>query len=139
MQKEIGKMGVKIVRDIVEPIKRTGGFERSWKYKIGSDGDSVSIYSDHKAASSLQRGINYVGSTQSLVAWLRTKKEHKGKSESELNRFAFNIKRKIDRGDSPGDGSTLKTLAPQGERRFDYLAEASNQISEELDTFFGSM
>ena len=135
IQEDIGKMGTKIVKDIVSPIRRTGGFENSWKYKLGSGGDSVTIYSDHKAATSLQRGIKRVGSTQDLVKWLKTKKEHSGKRDVELKRLAFNIKRKIDRGDSPGSTSTLKYLTPTGDRSFDYITKATEQIEKELNIF----
>lgn len=133
LAKEIGEFGVQAVRDALEPIKRTGTLQDSFKYRFDSSNNAVVIFSELPQASSIQTGIRRAGSTQSLQDWLQTKPEHRGKTEAELKRLSFNIRRKIARGDAPGPGSTLRNLSPQGERRYDYLGVATRQIEEQIE------
>lgn len=132
LAREIGEVGLSVVKDALKPIKRTGSLSDSFKYKYDASNNAITIYSELPAASAIQRGIKKTGSTQALQEWLRTKPEHRGKSDVELKRLAFNIRRKIERGDSPGTGSTLRNLAPQGERRYDYLGIATKQLEERI-------
>ena len=131
-KREIGKHGRDVVRKTLDPIKRTGKVAKSFKYKIDSSNNSVIIYSDSPAAAGIQSGIRHTGHTDSLISWLRTKKEHRKKSDKELKKLAFFIRRKINRGDAPGPGSDLRRLEPQGERKFDYITIAAKQIEKDL-------
>lgn len=127
---EIGRRGVGIIQDTLAPIRRTGSLERSIKYNVDVSQRMVTIYSDHPAASSLVQGYTSGGSIDALTEWMQHKAEFASLPDNEQKEAAFLIRRAIENGQSPGPRSTLAALNPSGERRFDFLSDAEQQISD---------
>lgn len=129
---EIGQQGVSIVKDLLEPLRRSGRTQDSWKYKI--NGQSVVIYSDNNAATYLATGFSKAPSTNVLREWMNYKSEFSGLTEKEANRIAFAIRKSILNNSAPGPNSDIAKLQPVGERKFDYIKLATDQITEMVKT-----
>ena len=128
---DIGKAGVKIIQDLLEPLKRSGKTSDSFTYK--KEGMSVIIYSDNSAAYYINTGFSEAPSSQALMEWMNYKPEFSGLSASEAERVAFAIRKSIEDGKKPGPASTLSDLQPVGERKFDYVKLAVQQLKDKVD------
>lgn len=126
----IGKAGIEIVKKLLQPIRRTGALEESFTATVGSD--NVVIGSDRPEAEYIATGFRKAPSVQALQDWMRNKSEFSGMDSEEQIRVAYAIQKSIDRGDAPGPNSTLRALEPVGERKYDYIKLATDQLSKKV-------
>lgn len=130
----IGQTGVDRFREALAPLRRTGELEDSFTYRVSNDNQSISIYSTHPAASSIQYGYETGGSIQSLLDWMEHKPEYSGLSERAQKQAAYFIIGKIKNHHPPGGNSTLSMLSPMGERRYDYLTVVREALENDIET-----
>lgn len=134
----VGEAGVDRMRQQLEPFRRTGGLERSWTYYIDYQNQSVRIFSDHPAASSIQYG--YLDTNiDNLKDWMKHKQEFQGLTEKEKNVAAFNIYRKIKKRHQTGGNSEFRTLNPSGQRQYDFLTPANRLLQADINDLLDSM
>lgn len=131
---QMGEAGVAIVKDVLSPIQRKhpSPIIDSFRYKIDLTNNSVSIYSTHPGAYAIQYGIERAGSADAIEDWMQEKPEFDGLDAKQSRRVSFAIRAAINSGMKPGPLSTLGRLPPVGERRFDYVAEASTRLDGEI-------
>lgn len=124
----------KIVTDALDPLKRTGDLESSWKIITRNDG--FDIVSDDWAASSIQLGFSQPAPKDTLLAWMKLKPEFSGLDNKEASRVAFAIRRHMLNGGAPGKTSTIGPLSPSGERKYDYFSVVVKNIQNLLKAKF---
>lgn len=132
LSEAIGQAGVQRFQQALKPIRRTGDLEGSFQYDIVNDGKGVIIYSDHPAAGSIQYGYKGAGSIEALTEWMQQKSEFRNLSDREQVRAAYFIMKKIKKNFPPGPDSTLRSLAPVGERRYDYITIVRDALEKDI-------
>lgn len=132
---QIGKDGVAAVHKALEPVTRTGKTADSFRYRIGSDGQSVVIYSTLPQASRLAKGISGKPSSDDILTWMQSKSEFSGMSDRERKRVSFAIQKSIAKKSAPGSNSTLKSLSPTGQRAFNYFEIAQQQLLADIQNY----
>ena len=130
----IGNRGIAIIKDKLSPLRRTGQLEDSWKWKPTKEG--VEIYSQDWAASSIQQGWRQPPPKDEMLAWMNSKSEFSGMDSKEQERVSYAIRLTMLRGSSLGSKSTITSLAPVGQRRYDYFADVTKLIKDEIRSYF---
>ena len=130
----VGKRGVEIIKEKLEPIKRTGQTAGSFDYKYDVASKTTTIFSDDEGAYYLYEGFG-TSKMEALEEWMQQKSEFANLSAKETSRVAFAIRYAIANGQSPGANSDLSRMAPTGERRSIYPEEALQQLEGEMPSF----
>lgn len=134
---KIGKAGVLMFQETLEPLERTGRLRDSFTYQVAPN--SVTIYSDFNSSpygAVIENGYKKAGSYQKILIWMGTVQDQDAFpiERKERMRVAYAIKVNIDNQIGPGEGSDIGPLNPVGERRFKYMDEVVNLMSAYLDT-----
>lgn len=126
--------GLAIIKEALKPLRRTGSLEDSWKIEKIPTG--IRFYSEDEAASSIQLGWSQPAPKDELLAWMQNKSEFQNLDDKEQSRAAFAIRRSMQMDLALGKTSTIKNLAPVGDRRFNYFLEVGKNISKEIKDYF---
>jgi hypothetical protein len=129
---EVGKIGLKIVQDLLEPLSRSGATRDSFSYSTG--GNVVTISSQSDSAYYIGTGFADVPSTTRLQSWMALKPEFAGLSDKESRRVAFAIQYTIKHKIASGANSTISKLQPVGERKYDYIKLATEQLTKQVES-----
>lgn len=131
---DIGRRGVELVQEALEPISRSGKTKDSFKYRYNPATSTVEIYSDEESAYAIQHGFSESGSIQSLMDWMQYKSEFSGLDSKAKKRVAFAIHNRIENDGRAGGKSTIWNLPPYGKRQYQYLEVALKKLEPEIET-----
>jgi len=133
---ELGRAAVTKLRQAVDPISRTGTLRDSFRSE--KVGDSVIVYSTAAYAKAITNGpsMDSPPSAEDLMDWMATKPEFAGLDPKAARRVAFAIRTSIKTGAGSGrtGRSDIRRLSPGGERAYDFVAVALEQLAREIDT-----
>jgi len=130
----IGDAAVRELREAVEPISRTGRLKDSFRHQ--HVGDGVIVFSDAPYARTIleEPSRDNPPSAEDLMDWMATKPEFAGLDPKAARRVAFAIRTSIATGVGAGrtGRSDIRRLSPSGQKAYDYVSVAAEQISSEL-------
>lgn len=130
---DVGRRGVELVQEVLQPISRSGKTAASFKYTYDPIGKEIIIFSDEDSAYHIQYGFREAGSVQDLTDWMQYKSEFAGKSEKEKTGIAYAIRNRIESGKTSGARSDITKLPPVGQRKYEYLEEMLKKLEPEID------
>jgi len=130
----IGQSAVEKLKDAVDPITRTGTLRDSFRYE--NQGKEIVVYSTASYAKSITSAssMRKPPSAEELMDWMKTKAEFAGLDPKDARRVAFAIRNSIKTGTGSGrtGRSDIRRLSPSGERAYDYVSVAVEQLSKEI-------
>ena len=127
---EAAQMVADQVRRALQPISRSGTLADSIEWRIEPDGNAIVYSTAPYAAAILSPGAIESGSpsVEALMDWMNYKEEFSGLDANEKRRVAFAIRNAIIARRGPGAGSDLGRLNPTGQRAYDYVNEALENV-----------
>lgn len=121
------------IRELVDPISRTGRLKNSFDYRQGDDESEV--YSDVEYAESIDDGMDELvpPPVDALLEWMKNKPELSGYTGKRARRVAFAIQNSIRQRIYNTTGrSDLMDLPPTGERRYNYIDIAADEARYQM-------
>lgn len=132
---EIARETRDTIRELLEPISRTGNLKRSMEWhELGSGMADVTTTSDY--AEKIEEGDFDVPEIDELLEWMTNKSEFSGKSFKERRRIAFAIQYSMEKKKNEGvsGNSTLRKISPTHNRKYPFVDIAVERMEPKIQS-----